>query len=67
MSKCFHSNPSVRESVVHMAVDQTNLGPPIGDGEWSDIQATKAKIADAREISPEAEGKLGYTCARPTS
>ncbi|KAI8011135.1 Switch-associated protein 70 [Camellia lanceoleosa] len=29
----------------------------IGDGEWSDIQATEATIADVREIGPETEGR----------
>ncbi|KAK8717722.1 hypothetical protein V6N13_044980 [Hibiscus sabdariffa] len=43
------------ESIVHMAVDQVNI-QPVGDGEWSDIQATEARIADVREISLEAEG-----------
>ncbi|GMI73940.1 hypothetical protein like AT2G30880 [Hibiscus trionum] len=43
------------ESVVHMAVDQVNI-QPVGDGEWSDIQATEARIADVREIAPETEG-----------
>ncbi|KAL5571338.1 hypothetical protein UlMin_020935 [Ulmus minor] len=42
------------ESVVHMAVDQVNLRP-VGDGEWSDIQATEARIADVREIAPQTE------------
>ncbi|KAI8526680.1 hypothetical protein RHMOL_Rhmol12G0014400 [Rhododendron molle] len=49
--------PVSGESVVCLAVDQPNLGRPIGDGEWSDIQATEATIADVREISPEAEGR----------
>ncbi|KAL4313492.1 hypothetical protein GQ457_01G052040 [Hibiscus cannabinus] len=43
------------ESVVHMAVDQVNI-QPVGDGEWSDIQATEARIADVREIAAETEG-----------
>ncbi|KAK8674220.1 hypothetical protein V6N13_112515 [Hibiscus sabdariffa] len=43
------------ESIVHMAADQVNI-QPVGDGEWSDIQATEARIADVREISLEAEG-----------
>ncbi|KAL9419935.1 hypothetical protein AB3S75_037657 [Citrus x aurantiifolia] len=47
--------PEPGESVVHMAVDQVNL-QPIGDGEWSDIQATEARIADVREVAPETEG-----------
>ncbi|XWS75704.1 hypothetical protein CRYUN_Cryun01aG0114800 [Craigia yunnanensis] len=47
--------PAPGESVVHMAVDQVNI-QPVGDGEWSDIQATDARIADVREIAPETEG-----------
>ena len=27
----------------------------IGDAEWSDIQSTDARIADVREVTPEAE------------
>lgn len=42
------------ESLVHPVVDQT-IRQPIGDGEWSDIQATEANIADVREISPDTE------------
>lgn len=42
------------ENVVHMAGDQVNL-QPVGEGGWSDIQATESRIADVREISPEAE------------
>ena len=45
----------VGENVVHLAMDQVNLRP-VGDGEWSDIQATEARIADVREIAPETEG-----------
>lgn len=47
--------PVPAESVVHMEVDQVNI-QPIGDGEWSDIQATEARIADVREVAPETEG-----------
>ncbi|GMY09225.1 switch-associated protein 70-like isoform X2 [Fagus crenata] len=47
--------PVPGESVVHMAADQGNPRP-IGDGEWSDIQATEARIADVREVAPEIEG-----------
>lgn len=47
--------PVSGESVVHLSVDQVNI-QPIGDGEWSDIQATEARIADVREIAPETEG-----------
>lgn len=47
--------PVPEESVVHMAADEVNV-QPVGEGEWSDIQATDARIADVREIAPEAEG-----------
>ena len=47
--------PVPGESVVHMTVDQVNI-QPLGDDEWSDIQATEARIADVREIAPETEG-----------
>lgn len=46
--------PVSGESVVHMAADQVNLH--IHDGEWSDIQANEARIADVREVAPETEG-----------
>ena len=46
--------PVSGESVVHMAGDQVNLRP-VGEGEWSDIQATEARIADVREIATETE------------
>ncbi|KAK8614838.1 hypothetical protein V6N13_068627 [Hibiscus sabdariffa] len=49
------SVPLPGESVVHMAVDQVNIQPD-GDGEWSNIQATEARIADVREIALETEG-----------
>ncbi|KAE8666943.1 4-hydroxyphenylpyruvate dioxygenase-like [Hibiscus syriacus] len=48
------SVPLPGESVVHMAVDQVNIQPD-GDGAWSDIQATEARIADVREIDPQME------------
>ncbi|KAL6140411.1 hypothetical protein ACLB2K_058710 [Fragaria x ananassa] len=48
------SVPVPGESVVHMSGDQANLRP-VGDGEWSDIQATESRIADVREIAPESE------------
>ena len=48
--------PVSGESVVHLVAGQPNLGP-VGDGEWSDIPATEARIADVREIDPEAEGR----------
>ncbi|TYI68085.1 hypothetical protein E1A91_D08G064500v1 [Gossypium mustelinum] len=47
--------PVPGESVVRMAVDQVNI-QPVGEGEWSDIQATEARIADVREIALETEG-----------
>ncbi|XP_071702725.1 uncharacterized protein [Rutidosis leptorrhynchoides] len=49
-------NISVSErSLVHPSpsIDQTG---PIGDGEWNDIEATEARIADVREITPDTEG-----------
>ncbi|CAB4304417.1 unnamed protein product [Prunus armeniaca] len=46
--------PVPGESVVHMAGNQVNHRPA-GDGEWSDIQAQDARIADVREIAPESE------------
>ncbi|PSS16413.1 Switch-associated protein like [Actinidia chinensis var. chinensis] len=48
--------PVSGESVVHLVAGQPNLSP-VGDGEWSDIPATEARIADVREIDPEAEGR----------
>ncbi|KAG5520434.1 hypothetical protein RHGRI_033125 [Rhododendron griersonianum] len=54
--------PVSGESVVCLAVDQPNLGRPIGDGEWSDIQATEATIADVRNFTRCRREKLGYTC-----
>lgn len=49
--------PIPAESVVHMATDQGNI-QPVGDSEWSDIQATEteARIADVREVAPETDG-----------
>lgn len=43
------------DGIVQLDVDRVNL-QPIGDSEWSDVhQTTDARIADVREISPEAE------------
>ncbi|KAH1263640.1 hypothetical protein GmHk_02G005985 [Glycine max] len=47
--------PVPAENVVHMATDQVNI-QPVGDNEWSDIQATEARIADVREVAPETDG-----------
>ncbi|WVY90509.1 hypothetical protein V8G54_036023 [Vigna mungo] len=47
--------PAPAENVVHMATDQVNI-QPVGDNEWSDIQATEARIADVREVAPETDG-----------
>lgn len=47
--------PVSGESVVHMAADQVNLRAG-GDGEWSDIPATEARIADVREVASETQG-----------
>ncbi|KAK9085822.1 hypothetical protein Sjap_026233 [Stephania japonica] len=49
------SIPVSRDGVVQVPVDQVDL-QSIGDGEWSDIQATDARIADVREIALETEG-----------
>ncbi|XP_073107635.1 uncharacterized protein [Elaeis guineensis] len=41
-------------NVVRLAVDGVEIHS-IGDAEWSDIQSTDARIADVREVTPEAE------------
>ncbi|KAG1348073.1 switch-associated protein 70 [Cocos nucifera] len=41
-------------NVVQLAVDGVEIHS-IGDAEWSDIQSTDARIADVREVTPEAE------------
>ncbi|XP_029125790.1 uncharacterized protein LOC114915337 [Cajanus cajan] len=38
-----------------MATDQVNI-QAVGDNEWSDIQATEAKIANVREVALETDG-----------
>ncbi|PKI55724.1 hypothetical protein CRG98_023940, partial [Punica granatum] len=43
--------PVSGESVIHMSEDQANP-QPVREGEWSDIQATDARIADVREVGP---------------
>ncbi|KAL8478058.1 hypothetical protein ACS0TY_030090 [Phlomoides rotata] len=43
------------ENVVHPAVEQPDLHS-IRESEWSDIQTTEARIADVREVGPDAEG-----------
>ncbi|KAM1131396.1 hypothetical protein ACFX2I_045998 [Malus domestica] len=48
--------PVPGESVVHMADGQVNL-QPVGDREWSDIQAQEARIADVREVDPPTRSK----------
>ncbi|KAJ4980600.1 hypothetical protein NE237_031437 [Protea cynaroides] len=48
------SVPVSEDGMVQLTVDQVDLRS-IGDGEWSGIRATEARIADVR-ISPEAEG-----------
>lgn len=48
-------DPVPAESVVHMATDQVNI-QPLGDCEWSDIQATEVRVADVREVELETEG-----------
>ncbi|KAL6554440.1 hypothetical protein OROMI_020113 [Orobanche minor] len=43
------------ENDVHLAVEQPDLHS-IRESEWSDIQTTEARIADVREVGPDAEG-----------
>ncbi|XP_071693157.1 uncharacterized protein [Rutidosis leptorrhynchoides] len=47
--------PVSERSLVHPSpsIDQTG---PIGSGEWNDIEATEARIADVREIAQDTEG-----------
>ncbi|XP_061362336.1 uncharacterized protein LOC133306074 [Gastrolobium bilobum] len=47
--------PVPAESVVHVSTNQVNI-QPVGDNEWSDIQATEARVADVREVAPGSEG-----------
>ncbi|KAF9586991.1 hypothetical protein IFM89_039863 [Coptis chinensis] len=49
------SIPVSRDGVVQLDVDQVHPRS-IGDGEWSDIQATDSRISDVREIMSEATG-----------
>ncbi|XP_016166540.1 switch-associated protein 70 [Arachis ipaensis] len=49
------ATPIPTENVVHMATDQVNIRP-VEDSEWSDIQATEARVADVREVAPETDG-----------
>lgn len=55
------------ESVIHISDDQPNP-QPVQDGEWSDIQATEARIADVREVGPpQAEaGSLDISVVNDT-
>ncbi|KAK4278940.1 hypothetical protein QN277_016712 [Acacia crassicarpa] len=48
-------DPVPAESVVHMATDLMNIRP-LGDSEWSDIQAMEARTADVREVELETGG-----------
>ncbi|XP_077244487.1 uncharacterized protein LOC143884682 [Tasmannia lanceolata] len=52
---CLSISRSIPLSRDGAAVDDVEFHT-IGDGEWSDFQATDARIADVKEISPEAEG-----------
>lgn len=47
--------PVLRDGEVQLAVDRVDIHS-IGDAEWSDIQTNDSRIADLRDISPEAEG-----------
>ncbi|KAL6529832.1 hypothetical protein OROGR_015455 [Orobanche gracilis] len=43
------------ENDVHLADEQSDLHS-IRETEWSDIQTTESRIADVREVGPDAEG-----------
>lgn len=43
--------PVSGESVIHILEDQANARP-VQESQWSDIQATEARIADVREVGP---------------
>ncbi|KAI3694054.1 hypothetical protein L1987_77013 [Smallanthus sonchifolius] len=49
--------PVSERNLVHPppSIDQTGIRP-INEGEWNDIEATEARIADVREIAPDTEG-----------
>ncbi|XP_057432637.1 uncharacterized protein LOC130725426 [Lotus japonicus] len=47
-------DPAAAECVVQMPTDQVII-QPVGDNEWSDIQATEARVADVREVASESE------------
>ncbi|XP_008806690.1 switch-associated protein 70-like [Phoenix dactylifera] len=50
----FDSGSVPGNNIVQLAVDGVEIRS-IGDPEWSDIQSTDARIADVREVAPEAE------------
>ncbi|KAL8201434.1 hypothetical protein R6Q57_012773 [Mikania cordata] len=44
-------------NLVHLSSSPSlNQTGPMNDGEWNDIEATEARIADVREIAPDTEG-----------
>ncbi|XP_077220633.1 uncharacterized protein LOC143854513 isoform X2 [Tasmannia lanceolata] len=49
------SIPFSDDGAVQLDVDEVKFHS-IGDGEWSDLRANDARIADVKEISPVAEG-----------
>ncbi|KAK6116326.1 hypothetical protein DH2020_049953 [Rehmannia glutinosa] len=51
---CLSVSKATPENVVHLAVEQSDLHS-IRESEWSDIQTTEARIADVREVGPDAD------------
>lgn len=58
--------PVSADSVVQLAEDGVEIHS-IGDAEWSGFRPTDPRIADVREISPQAEGSsLDISVVDPT-
>ncbi|XAR52807.1 hypothetical protein NMG60_11021083 [Bertholletia excelsa] len=53
-----HVDPSEENVDKAVLTVSRSIPRPIGDGEWSDIQATEARIADVREVAPQTERSL---------
>lgn len=54
---CLSVSEAIPVSEESVPVDEVSLRSSRA-GEWSDIQATEARIADVREIAPETGGSL---------
>ncbi|XP_073005923.1 uncharacterized protein [Typha latifolia] len=50
------SIPVSGDNIIQLAIDGVDIRS-IGDAEWGGYQSSDARIADVREISPEAEGR----------